>query len=205
MRDLKILIFTLLTFCSISLYSHEDEGELVIIKNTQFRERPSKSAKIIFNLYPTLTIKTKLDSKNIPKGWTKVDSGLCSLTTEHEECNSTIGYIPTDSLTKFDRNLLKDFKLKKQIKFINFNSEPKLNYVFEEDGTFYHYDPICGNGEGKCGKSKLYRIQNIIWGEPLNGDFIYKFFINEKGKICAPYLGINKTFPCSKESVDIKE
>ncbi|WCL51010.1 hypothetical protein [Leptospira sp. GIMC2001] len=201
MKLQHLLLYTLLVIPFAILRAHDGDSELVVIKNTQFRESPSNNGKLIYILYPTITIKTKINTKNIPSGWTKVDSGICSIKNEHEICNSAVGFIPSDALAPFDRRLFKDFSLPMQIKFININSEPNLNYVFEKDGTFYHYDPNCGNGDGKCGKSKLYRIHNLIWGEPLSGDFIYKFFINEKGQICAPYpIELNK-FPCSEESI----
>ena len=202
MKEFKIIKLLVLIILSNNIYSHEENNELVIIKNTELRESPANNGKLIYKLYPTITIKNKLDSNNKNSGWTKVDSGLCTLKKKHDECNSAIGYIPSDALLVFDRKLFKEFHLKKQIKFKNFNSEPELNYVFEEDGSFYHYDPICGNGEGKCGKSKLYRIHNLIWGEPIAGDFIYKFFINDKGQICAPYPGKSNLYPCSKESIN---
>ncbi|MBW0434998.1 hypothetical protein HGB47_15395 [Leptospira yasudae] len=96
--------------------------------------------------------------------------------------------------------MFKEFKLKEVIKFVNFNAEPNLKYVLEKDGSFYHENSLCGNG--KCGQSKLYKIHNLLWGKPFGGDFIYKFFINEAGKICAPYPGKDFNYPCSKESIE---
>jgi len=104
---------------------------------------------------------------------------------ETNECNSAKGYVRSKDIVEYKEELFTDLYLKKEIKFQNFNSEPKLNYVFLENGEFYHFDPICG--DGKCGLSKLKIYKNIIWSQPLQGDFVYKFFIDKNKKICAPY------------------
>ncbi|PJZ75299.1 hypothetical protein [Leptospira neocaledonica] len=199
MKAAKLLLFILLLLpLSVNFADDEGEGELVVIKPSQLREEPSSDSKLIFNLYPTLLIRRKLEESN---GWIRVDSGFCTLKKEHEICNSAEGYIPSEALAKFDRSKFVELKLPMTIKFTNFNSNPELKYVLEKDGSFYHFDPMCGGGTGKCGKSKLFRIHNIIWGKPLASDFVYKFFINEKGQICAPYPGKDHNYPCSQESI----
>lgn len=200
-----LLLVPLLIFCDDLDNSENKLNQLLVVNHTELMEEPSIKSKRIFKLMPTLILKSRLNSHEKNKNWIYVDSGFCSLKTKHEkeECNSTKGYVLSKDVTEYNEELFKDLFIIEEIKFTNFNSEPNLNYVFNTNGEFYHHDPICG--EGKCGLSKLKIYKNIIWSKPLRGDFVYKFFIDENDKICAPYPGPKGIFPCSKEKIQIKK
>lgn len=103
-----------LFYPSFFIWSDESgDGDLVVIKNTQLREKASNDSKLIFNLYPTLLIKKKLTETKLNSGWVKVDSGFCTLKSEHKICNSVVGLFLLIPLRYSIELCLKNLNLKK--------------------------------------------------------------------------------------------